>query len=72
MFYMSFTTCFICQYFSSAVSFYQAQIALAHQWEGPHYTGADTPKEVFIKVLYLRLGRGAGMPCLFSFEGFDR
>jgi phospholipase D1/2 len=35
---------------NSGVSFYQAQIALARQWEGPRYVGDDAPKEVFIKV----------------------
>ncbi|OJA19475.1 hypothetical protein AZE42_04918 [Rhizopogon vesiculosus] len=35
---------------NSGVSFYQAQVALARQWEGPRYVGDDAPKEVFIKV----------------------
>lgn len=35
---------------NSGVTFYEAQIALARQWEGPRYTGGDAPKEVFIKV----------------------
>lgn len=35
---------------NSGVTFYEAQIALARQWEGPRYTGNDAPKEVFIKV----------------------
>ncbi|KAG2131140.1 hypothetical protein BD769DRAFT_1452087 [Suillus cothurnatus] len=35
---------------NSGVTFYEAQIALARQWEGPRYTGDDAPKEVFIKV----------------------
>ncbi|KAG2355827.1 hypothetical protein BDR07DRAFT_1473986 [Suillus spraguei] len=35
---------------NSKVSFYEAQVALARQWEGPRYTSGDTPKEVFIKV----------------------
>ncbi|KAG1734909.1 uncharacterized protein EDB91DRAFT_1056622 [Suillus paluster] len=35
---------------NSGVSFYQAQTALARQWEGPRYTSGDTPKEVFIRV----------------------
>ncbi|OAX38224.1 phospholipase D/nuclease [Rhizopogon vinicolor AM-OR11-026] len=35
---------------NSGVSFYQAQVALARQWEGPRYVGDDAPKEVFIRV----------------------
>lgn len=35
---------------NSGVTFYEAQIALARQWEGPRYTAGDAPKEVFIKV----------------------
>ena len=35
---------------NSGVSFYEAQIALARQWEGPRYVGDDAPKEVFVKV----------------------
>ncbi|KAG1824809.1 uncharacterized protein BJ212DRAFT_1322516 [Suillus subaureus] len=35
---------------NSGVTFYEAQIALARQWEGSRYTGNDAPKEVFIKV----------------------
>jgi phospholipase D1/2 len=35
---------------NSGVTFYEAQTALARQWEGPRYTGGDAPKEVFIKV----------------------
>ncbi|KAG2144421.1 uncharacterized protein EDB93DRAFT_1153427 [Suillus bovinus] len=35
---------------NSGVSFYEAQAALARQWEGPRYNGSDAPKEMFIKV----------------------
>ncbi|KAG1869290.1 hypothetical protein C8R48DRAFT_701012 [Suillus tomentosus] len=35
---------------NSGVSFYQAQVALARQWEGPRTTAGDAPKEMFIKV----------------------
>ncbi|KAG1880959.1 hypothetical protein F4604DRAFT_1578750 [Suillus subluteus] len=35
---------------NSGVTFYEAQIALACQWEGPRYNSGDAPKEVFIKV----------------------
>lgn len=35
---------------NSGVTFYQAQIALARQWEGPRHVGDTAPKEVFIKV----------------------
>lgn len=35
---------------NSGVSFYEAQVALARQWEGPRTTAGDAPKEMFIKV----------------------
>ncbi|KAG1796447.1 uncharacterized protein HD556DRAFT_1234604 [Suillus plorans] len=35
---------------NSGVSFYEAQVALARQWEGPRTTTGDAPKEMFIKV----------------------
>ncbi|KAG2029704.1 hypothetical protein BDR03DRAFT_1018067 [Suillus americanus] len=35
---------------NSGVTFYEAQIALGRQWEGPRCTGGDAPKKVFIKV----------------------
>jgi len=35
---------------NSGVSFYEAQIALARQWEGRRFVGETAPKEVFIKV----------------------
>ncbi|KAG6333866.1 hypothetical protein ID866_5221 [Astraeus odoratus] len=35
---------------NSGVTFHEAQIALARQWEGRNYLGQDAPREVFIKV----------------------
>ncbi|KAG1859113.1 hypothetical protein C8R48DRAFT_774924 [Suillus tomentosus] len=35
---------------NSGVSFYEAQVTLARQWEGTRTTAGDTPKEMFIRV----------------------
>ncbi|KAG2029066.1 hypothetical protein BDR03DRAFT_1052285 [Suillus americanus] len=45
---------------NSGVTFYEAQIALGRQWEGPRCTGGDAPKKVFIKVPH-RAQKGMGL-----------